>query len=429
MSQDRRINVDYVTRVEGQGQIEIRVSGGQIKEARFPIFEPPKLFESFLVGRHCSEVHELTSRICGICPVPHQIAALRAVEDALGIEISQQTRDLRKLLNYSSHIQSHILSIYILSLPDFLGHESIFSMAKDYAPVVLRALKLKKLGNDITELIGGKAVHPVSVLVNGFSRIPEKEEMRTARERLVEAKQDAVETVELVSKLSMPQFERMCEQVAISSQNEYAVNEGRLRSLGGLDAHEGQYRTYIKESQVDYSWTKQSEVVGKGSFLVGPLARVNINFDQLSHDTRKMAQKIGFKPPVHNPFMSIVARALEVLNAIDDSISIIDRLPLKEEDRSYEVKAGTGYAIAEAPRGILYHSYAFDEKGEVTKADIVTPTAMNSKNIENDFQQLVPQIAALSEQEATLRCEMLVRAYDPCISCSVHCVRLKQPSA
>lgn len=425
MSGERQVNVAYIARIEGQGQIEIRVSGGQIKEARFPVFEPPKFFESFLVGRHCSEVHELTSRICGICPVPHQITALRAVENALGIKISQQTRDLRRLLNYSSHIQSHILSIYILSLPDFLGHESIFTMTKDYAPVILRALKLKKLGNDITELIGGRAVHPVSALVKGFTNVPEKEQMKKIRERLVDAKKDALETIELVSTLKIPDLAVDSEHLSISQPDEYAMNEGRLKSTKGIDADESEYRDYIAESQVDYSWTKQSRVIGRDSFLVGPLARVNINFDQLSYDTRRMAQKIDFKVPNFNPFASIIARALEVLNAIDDSIVIIDRLPLKEEDRSFEVKAGRGYAITEAPRGILYHAYTLDEKGEVTKADIVTPTAENLKNVENDFLQLIPKITDLSEEEATLRCEMLVRAYDPCLSCSVHYIRVK----
>ncbi len=425
MNKELKVNVDYVARVEGQGKIEIVVSGGQIKEARFPIFEPPKFYESFLVGRHCSEVHELTARICGICPVSHEITALRAVENALGIKVSQQTRDLRKLFAYSSHIMSHVLSIYILSLPDFLGHESVFSMTKDYGPVILRALKLKKLGNDMTELIGGRAVHPVSALINGFSRIPEKEEMNTLRKRLVDAKQDAKDTVELVSRLKIPEFTRECEQIAISQSDEYAINQGRLKSTQGIDADESEYRKYISESQVDYSWAKQSQVIGRQSFLVGPLARVNLNFGTMSHDTKKIAQEIGYQMPNFNPFNSIIARALEVVNAIDDSIAIINRLPLKEEDRSFDVKEGTGCAITEAARGILYHAYTFDKKGQITKADIVTPTAHNCRNIEYDFRQLVPTIADLPESEAKLRSEMLVRAYDPCISCSVHYTKLK----
>jgi len=424
MSQEREIDVGYIARVEGQGSLEIRVSSGKIDELRFGIFEPPKFFEAFLIGRHCSEVHELTSRICGICPVPHQITALRAVENALGIRVSEQTKDLRKLMNYGSHIQSHILSLYFLAAPDYLGYESLFQMVKDHLAVVKRALKLKKLGNDLIELIGARAIHPTSAVVNGFTETPEKEDMLSMRRRLLEAKQDACDTVQFFSSLKMPEFVRRSEHVALSASGEFAINEGLLVSTDGMRIGENQYRECFKESQVDYSWAKHSQVIGRGSFLVGPLARVNLNFDRLSHDAKKLAGRIGFEVPNFNPFMSHMARALEVVNAIDDCIEIIDRVPLREEDRSYEVRSGIGFAVTEAPRGLLYHSYEIEDDGSVKKADIVTPTAQNARNIENDLRELVPMIADLTDEEATLRCEMLVRAYDPCISCSVHYVNL-----
>lgn len=424
MSKEREIQVGYVSRVEGQGALEIRVSAGNIKELHFAIFEPPKFFEAFLVGRHCSEVHELTSRICGICPVPHQVTALRAVENAMDIQISEQTRDLRKLMNYGCHIASHILNLYFLAAPDYLGCESVFAMMKDHLPVVKRALQLKKLGNDLVELIGGRTIHPVSAVVNGFTKIPDKEDVKKMRQRLLDAKKDVQATVEFIASLKIPEFVRKCEHVALSSSKEYAINEGLLSSTEGIMVEEKKYREYIKESQVDYSWAKHSEIAGRSTFLVGPLARVNLNFDKLSHDSKKTAQQIGFNVPNFNPFMSHVARALEVINAIDDCISIMDRVPLKEEDRSYEIRPGTGCAITEAPRGLLYHSYEIGEEGVVKKADIVTPTAHNARNLENDLRELVPSIANLSDEEATLRCEMLVRAYDPCISCAVHYVNL-----
>jgi len=424
MNKDREIEVGYIARVEGQGSLEIRVSSGKIEELRFDIFEPPKFFEAFLVGRHCSEVHELTSRICGICPVPHQITALRAVENALGIHVSEQTKDLRKLMNYGCHIQSHILNLYFLAAPDYLGYESIFPMVKGHLATVKRALRLKKLGNDMIELIGARAIHPTSAVVSGFTKIPEKEEMELMRKRLVEAKQDAHDTVDFVSSWKMPDFSRKSEHVALSTSREFAINEGLLVSTEGMRIEEDKYREYIRESQVDYSWAKHSRIVGRGSFLVGPLARVNLNWDRLSHDAKKLAMEISFEVPNFNPFMAHLARALEVVNAIDDCIKIIDRVSLREEDRSYEVRSGTGFAVTEAPRGILYHSYEIGSDGCVKKADIVTPTAQNARNIENDLRELVPSMADLTDEEATLRCEMLVRAYDPCISCSVHYVNL-----
>jgi coenzyme F420-reducing hydrogenase alpha subunit len=427
MSREREIKVGYLSRVEGQGSLEIKVSSGNIKELRLEIFEPPKFFEAFLVGRHCSEVHELTSRICGICPVPHQITALRAIENAMGIQISEQTRKLRRIMNYGCHIASHILSLYFLAAPDYLGCESVFAMVKDYFPIVKRALQLKKLGNDLVELIGGRTIHPVSAVVNGFTKIPEREDMRQMRQRLVDAKQDAADTTKFIASLNVPQFVRKCEHVALSNPEEFAVNEGLLASTEGIMVEEEKYREYVRELQVDYSWAKHSEIVGRGAFLVGPLARVNLNFDKLSHDSKKLAQEIGFEVPNFNPFMSHVARALEVVNAIDDCVKTIDEVPLKEEDRSYEIGAGTGYAITEAPRGLLYHSYEVGEDGAVKKADIVTPTAHNARNMENDLRELVPTIADLPDEEATLKCEMLIRAYDPCISCSVHYVNLDKP--
>jgi len=424
MSRERDIQVGYISRVEGQGSLEIRVSSGNIEELRFEIFEPPKFFEAFLVGRHCSEVHELTSRICGICPVPHQIAALRAVENAMGIDVSDQTRGLRRLMNYGNHIQSHILNLYFLAAPDYLGYESLLSMVKEHLTTVKRALKLKKLGNDLVELVGGRAIHPISAVINGFTKIPEKEDVELVRKRLLDAKQDARDTVEFFSSLEMPEFIRKCEHVALSSPEEFAINEGFLVSTEGIRAEEQRYRECFKESQVDYSWSKHSEIVGRGSFLVGPLARVNLNFERLSHDAKRLAKEAGFRVPNFNPFMAHMARALEIVNAIDNCIDIIDAVPLKEEDRSYEVRSGMGSAVTEAPRGILYHMYEFGEDGVVKKADIVTPTAQNAKNIENDLRELVPSIADLPDDEATLRCEMLVRAYDPCISCSVHYINL-----
>jgi sulfhydrogenase subunit alpha len=417
----KTIEVNYIARVEGRGALNISISKeGKIQDLQFRIHEPPRFFEAFLIGRRYTEMMELTSRLCGICPVAHQITALRAVENAIGLEPSEQTKDLRKLLALSAHIQSHVLSMYFLSLPDLLGYESTLAMTKDHLDVIKRGLKLKKLGNDLSDLIGGRAVHPVTAVVGGFTALPNKNKLQAIRKRLVEAKNDAFETVDLFSKLKIPQFVRKCEHIAISNPKSYAINIGRLRSTEGLNIHESEYRDYISEKQVPYSTALHSQLKTKGSFMVGPLPRVNLNFGQLSSDAKEAAKKSGVKFPNYNPFVSHLARAIELVDSIDESIDIIDRVPLKEEHWDIGCRAGFGAAITEAPRGSLYHSYVLDNNGIIRKADLVPPTAHNANNVEKDMHEFLGTMLDEPVEEIKLKCEMLVRAYDPCISCSTH---------
>ncbi len=418
---EKNIDVDYLARVEGRGALNISISkDGKVEDLQFRIYEPPRFFESFLIGRRYDEIMELASRICGICPVAHQITALRAIENALGIEPSQQTKDLRKLLAISAHIQSNVLSMYFLSLPDLMGYESSIAMAKDHLDLVQRGLRLKKLGNDITDRIGGRAVHPVTAVVGGFTALPNTNQIQTIRKRLLVIKQDAYETVDLFSELEIPDFKRECEHVAISDPKGYAINHGRLKSTKGLDIDEDEYRDYIHEKQVPYSKALQSHVKNRDSFMVGPLPRININFSQLSSDARDAAKRSGVKFPNFNPFVSHLARAIELVHNIDESIEIIDRLSLKEESINIVCNSGFGAAITEAPRGSLYHSYDLDNNGIVRGVDLVPPTSHNTYNIEKDMNQFIQTILDLPLDEITLKCEMLIRAYDPCISCSVH---------
>ncbi|NOR17516.1 Ni/Fe hydrogenase subunit alpha [candidate division WOR-3 bacterium] len=418
---EKTINVDYIARVEGQGALHIDVTkDGKIQNLQFKIFEPPRFFESFLIGRRYDEVMELTSRICGICPVAHQITALRAVENAMGIDPTDQTKDLRRLMAISAHIQSNVLSMYFLSLPDLMGYESLIAMAKNHMDIVKRALKLKKLGNDLTQIIGGRAVHPVTMIVDGFSSIPSKNKLEDFRRRLSDAKKDAFKSVDLFSNIEIPDFTRKCEHVAISNPEQYAINEGRFKSTEGLNIDEMNYREHIYEKQKPYSTALHSYVTERDSFMVGPLPRVNLNLKQMSDDVQDAAKRSGFKFPNFNPFVSHLARALEVLHYIDECIEIIDKIHLKEENPSFMCKSGFGAAITEAPRGSLYHSYTLDNNGIVRKADIVPPTSHNAYNIEKDMNGFVQTILDLPLDEITLKCEMLVRAYDPCISCSTH---------
>ena len=415
------VKVDYLARVEGEGGIDVRVVDGKVEDIRVNIFEPPRFFQGFLVGRRYDEVPDITARICGICPVSHMMASIQAIEDAFGIAPSQQTKDLRTLLTLSQIIQSHTLHVYMLQLPDYYGYESVIAMAADYGAVVKRALRMKRIANDFTALIGGREIHPVSAVVNGFTRVPTRAELLEMKAKLLSIKDDAVETVKLVSLLKLPEFNPDTEHVALYDPEEYPFNGRRLRSTKGLDIDIGEYRQYVKEKQVPHSNTLHSYIEGRGTFLVGPLARLNLNHENLSPDAREALQVSGLELPCFNPFAGVVARAIEIVHAIDESVRVIDGLnPRPERVPSVVPKAGAGCGVSEAPRGTLYHWYRFDSEGMVSKADIVPPTAHNLANMERDLWGFVPSVLGLSQEEATLKCEMVIRNYDPCISCSCH---------
>jgi coenzyme F420-reducing hydrogenase alpha subunit len=424
---ERNVNVDYISRVEGQGAIDLLVSGGgELRDVKVRAYEPPRFFEALMVGRKYHEVMELAARICGICPVSHEVSALRAVEAAIGLEVSEATRRMRKLLAMSAVISSHALSIYFLTLPDYLGAGDMLEAAKEHGALLKRGLALKKLGNDLTELIGGRSVHPVTAVVGRFTNMVTRAEADAMRRRFEEAKDDALETVSLLGSLEIPKFSRECEHIALSQPDEYAFNEGFLTSTRGIHAPQREYRKYIEEKQVRNSTGKHSAVRGRSSFLVGPLARVNLNFDRLSPDARKAARSAGFRAPSFNPFHSPMARALEIVHCIDECAELLDTMPYSEKEQTINVKAGEGYAITEAPRGINYHNYALDRNGVVTRADIVPPTCQNYANMEMDLWKFVPELLDLPDEEIAHRCEMLIRAYDPCISCSVHSIRIHE---
>ena len=422
---DRIININYLTRVEGQAALDIWISGNSdLRDLKLRVFEPPRFFESFMIGRRYDELMEIAARICGICPVSHEITALRAVENAIGLEVSEATRKLRKLMALSAIMSSHALSIYFLTLPDYLGYSDLVEASKDNGELLKSAIKLKKLGNDLTELVGGRSVHPVTAVVGGFTNTIPREEAKKMIKQCEEAKVDALETIELFKQLEIPKFKRKCEHIALNQSNEYAINEGYVKSTEGLYIPQEEYRKHIEECQIPYSNCKQSNVKGRASYLVGPLARVNINFEQLSKDARNAANSVGFKFPSFNPFHSPIARAVEIVHSIDECIEILDSMPYKEDEKRIRIKAGKGCALTEAPRGINYHSYLLDDRGIVIKADIAPPTCQNHRNIEMDLREFIPQLLDLPDEEVAKKCGMLIRSYDPCISCSVHTVNI-----
>jgi sulfhydrogenase subunit alpha len=422
------IKVDYLARVEGEGALYIKVKGGAVEDVRLKIFEPPRFFEAFLRGRHYSEAPDITSRICGICPIAYQMSAVHAMEDAFGVKVDGQLRALRRLVYCGEWIESQALHIFLLHAPDFLGYEDAFEMAKDHRAVVERGLRLKKAGNEVVALLGGREIHPINIRVGGFYKLPAKRELLQLADALKRARDEASEAVRWTATLDFPdfEFEQDYEFVALRHENEYPFNEGRIVSNRGLDISASEFDEHVIEEQVSYSNALHSTLKGRGAYLAGPMARYNLNFDKLSPLAREAAHEAGLSSECRNPFRSIIVRSVEVLYACDEALRIIDEYEAPDR-ASVEIvpRPGVGYGSTEAPRGLLYHRYKIDEQGLIADAKIVPPTSQNQKRIETDLRQFVPYYLDLPKEQLTWRCEQAVRNYDPCISCATHFLRLE----
>ena len=416
----QRIKIDYLARVEGEGGLDVELSDGQIARLHLNIFEPPRLFEAFLEGRSYDELPDLTARICGICPVAYQMSSVYAAEDAFGLRVDGQLRQLRRLLYCGEWIESHLLHVYLLALPDFLGYPDAFRMAEKYSKELQAGLRMKRLGNDVVALLGGREIHPVSAMVGGFTRVPTREELLPLLEPLERGKEEAIKAVRWLGGLALPDLTRDIEFVALSHPDEYAMIEGRMVSSKGLDVAIADFENHIESRQVPYSSALHYSLKGRGAYFVGPLARVNLGFDRLSPDAQQAARDSGIPFPNSNPFTSIVARMVEVVHAMDLAAQIVEEYERPAPHVEVQPRATRGCGVTEAPRGSLYHSYLFDEQGLVRSATIVPPTAQNQRQIEEDLRDYLPRLRHLSREDATLRCEMAIRNYDPCISCSTH---------
>ncbi len=422
----RTIKVGYLARVEGEGALFVKISGGQVKDVRLKIFEPPRFFEAFLRGRLYSEAPDITARICGICPIAYQMSAVHAMERALGMRVDGQLRALRRLIYCGEWIESHMLHVFMLHAPDFLGYPDAIRMAQDHPDVVRRGLELKKAGNAIVTLIGGREVHPVNVRLGGFYRVPSRRELAPLAEALKRARDAAYETVRWAAQLPFPDFEQDYEFVALQHPEEYPFNEGRLVSNKGLDIDPDDYEQRFAEEHVPYSNALHSVLRERGEYLVGPLARYSLNFDRLSPIAQDAARLAGLGPVCRNPFQSIIVRAVETLYAFDEALRIIyDYEPPDQPAAEPQPQAGTGCACTEAPRGTLYHRYQLDQDGQILDAKIVPPTSQNQKTIESDLRRYVSQAIDLPTDELTMRCEQAIRNYDPCISCATHFLKLE----
>jgi len=420
------IKVDYLARVEGEGALFVKVVDGRVADAQLRIFEPPRFYEGFLRGRRHEEVVDITARICGICPIAYQSASSQAMEKIMGIEVGGQLRELRRLMYCGEWIESHALHVFLLHAPDFLGYESAIHMAPDHPELVKQALALKKLGNDIMVLMGGREIHPVSWKVGGWHKVPDEEELAPFVPRLQEALALCIKLSGALAKLKFPKFERDYEFVSLRHPSEYAILDGRLVSSKGMDIDVQDYETHFEEFHVERANALQSKHIGAGGYFVGPLARFNNNFDKLTPGALKAAKAAGIKPPLRNPFKGILARMVETAWACEEAAKIIRayRKPAAPYVE-YQVKAGRGSGCTEAPRGIIYHRYTVDAGGLVENAKITPPTAQNQQTIEADLKEFVQANLSLPDDKLTWECEKAVRNYDPCISCATHFLKLR----
>jgi coenzyme F420-reducing hydrogenase alpha subunit len=422
------IDVHHLTRVEGHGNIAVDIENGELVKAEWQIVEAPRFFEAMLLGRPYQEASHITSRICGICSTGHATASLRATENALGVELSEQTELLRKLVFHGEILDSHVLHVYMLVAPDFFGVGSVLPLAGSHPEVVLRALRIKKLSGDLCAMVAGRHTHPIAMTVGGFTHLPTIKELLAMRERLVAAREDMDETMALAKTLPWPEFERETEYISLQKDDEYAFIDGWIASTDGFTYPIPEYREVTNEYLVPHStakWTKNN----RETYMVGALARFNNNYDQLHPKAKAAAEELGMAPIVTNPFLNTAAQAIEMVHCIEDSISIIDQLVdrgIKEEPLyQFQGKGGDGTGAADVPRGILFHNYVIDDDGLIQGANCIIPTNQNHANIEADMHALLPEIMDLSKEEITLKLEMLVRAYDPCISCSTHLLNVE----
>jgi coenzyme F420-reducing hydrogenase alpha subunit len=425
----KTIKVDALTRVEGEGGIHIRFRGDKPVSVELCIFEPPRLFEAMLVGRPLEEAPDLTARICGICPVAYQMSSCQALEAALGVVPSEPIRRLRRLLYCGEWVQSHVLHMFMLHAPDYLGYPSFFEMSVDHPALVQDALAVKQAGNDLMRLLGGREVHPVSMAVGGFHRVPTRESLLVLLPELERSLEKMMRLTPHLADFDVHAFDRDYTWVALRHPEQYPMAEGRLSSNRGLDAPVDAFPRHFQETQVERSTALHCTLDGQ-SYLCGPLARINLNFDRLGSPARETARRAGFEVPYRNPFGLLVARGIEVVQALSEAIELIAGYEAPDEPREpIRHRAGVGAGCTEAPRGILFHQYEVDDEGIIRSARIVPPTSQNQRAIEEDLWELAPALADLPPDRARRLAEQAVRNHDPCISCATHAVQLDFESA
>jgi coenzyme F420-reducing hydrogenase alpha subunit len=437
MGKNIKVNVEYLTRVEGHGNIVVNVNDGVLEECKLEIVESPRFFEGMLRGRSIFEAQHVTSRICGICACGHSLASIQAAEDAIGFKPSDQTIRLRKLLLHMENLDSHLLHIYLLVAPDLLGVKSFVPLIDSHNKVVRRALRMKKTCNDVCDILAGRHIHPISSIVGGWTKLPDEKALDAMLAYLNGMIPDMNATIELAAGLKFPELQRDTEYVAlVSDDGEYPLLMGDVGSTDGVRMNKKDYKKITNEFVVPHSSAKHTKL-SRESYAVGALARFNVNYSKLRKEAKDIAAAVGMKPKVTNPYLNTVAQLIECAESLYDAIDIVKHFKEKGVDHSEAVvvglneqkrilvKAGSGVGAVEVPRGLLFHHYEVDDKGIIVNANCIIPTGQNCNNIEHDMKKLVPEILDKSEAEITLALEMLVRAYDPCISCSAHFLDVK----
>jgi len=423
----RTIRTDYLARVEGEGAMYVELDGDQVRDVKLRIYEPPRFFEAFLRGRAFTEAPDITSRICGICPIAYQMSAIRAMEDACGVTIDNgPIRELRRLIYCGEWIESLGLHVYLLHAPDFLGYPGFVEMARDHPRIAEQGLALKKAGNSIVTVVGGREIHPVNLRVGGFYRAPTRAELRAALgEQLERGRELALETVRWTANFSFPEVAWDPELVALSEPDRYPIDLGRIVSNRGLDIAPAQFTTHVVEEHVEHSNALHARIRERGSYLCGPLSRYNLASATLWPPARDAARDAGLGETCTNPFRSIIVRSVELVQAFDEALAIIDAYEQPDEP-SVEVqpREAVGHGATEAPRGMLYHRYELDEQGTILDARIVPPTSQNQLAIEDDLRAVVQRNIDLSDEELKHVCEQAIRNHDPCISCATHFLEL-----
>jgi sulfhydrogenase subunit alpha len=426
MSETREIRTDYLARVEGEGAMHVRIRDGALEEVQFKIFEPPRFFEALLRGRQFTEAPDITARICGICPVAYITSACNAMEALCDVELPEEIRNLRRLVYCGEWVESHVLHTAMLHAPDFLGYDGAVEMARDHRDLVETALRLKKAGNAVMRVVGGREVHPVNLRAGGFYKAPSRAELRALVPELEWAREASVAFARWVAGFDFPDFEGDYCFVSMRHPGEYPIDRGRLVSSTGLDIDVSEYEDHFTETHVERSNALHSTLAGVGSYLVGPLARYALNSGELTPLAREVAADAGLGDVCRNPFRSIIVRAVETVYALDEALRLIDAYePFDPPGVDLVPRVGSGHGCSEAPRGICWHRYDVDADGVILDAKIVPPTSQNQRRIEEDLVGVVGAALDLPDDELAHRCEQTIRNYDPCISCATHFLRLE----
>ncbi|MGN2637941.1 Ni/Fe hydrogenase subunit alpha [Nocardia takedensis] len=422
----RQLTVSSLARVEGEGALRVTVTDGKVERAELNIYEPPRFFEAFLRGRAYTEPPDITSRICGICPVAYQVSACNAIEAACGVELDPPLADLRRLLYCGEWISSHALHIHLLHIPDFYGYADAIALAADHRELVERGLAVKKAGNALLELLGGRPIHPINVRIGGFYSVPSRGDLVPLAEQLRAALELAVRTAHHVAGFDFPDVHLDHELVAVAAPDRYAIESGGVRTAAGVSFPANEFPAHVTERQVPHSTALHAFLDGR-PYLTGPLARYTVSSRQLSPLARRVAADIGLGDECRNPFRSILVRAVEVVHALDEALRLIDDYePPPRPAIPVLPRAGVGHGLSEAPRGLLYHRYEIDADGIIRSATIIPPTSQNQAVIEDDLRRVAAADPDLDDAALTALCERAIRNYDPCISCSAHFLDLQR---